>query len=77
MTDIKLTKGQRDMLERIVKYGPILEISLLGSGGASSRHLNALIRAGLVEATDDPTVKDPWGYPARAFVATETGKDQR
>jgi hypothetical protein len=74
MTDVpKLTKGQRDMLERIVKHGPVLEISLVGSGGASYRHLNALRRAGLVERVDHPTVKDAGGYPAPAMAVTERG----
>lgn len=63
-----------DMLERIVKRGPILELSLLASGGRSSSALEALRREGLVQRCDHPTVKEPGGWAAPAMEATPAGR---
>ena len=72
-----LTKAQRDMLERIVKHGPLLEVVLTGSGGSASRHLNTLLHLGLVERIDHPSVMDASRmWPARAIMPTARGKDE-
>ena len=66
----KLTPAQARMLERIRTRGPVLEMSLIGSGGSSLRNLRALVGLGLVEAVDHPSVRDRRsGKPALAYAA--------
>jgi len=67
-----LTPAQARMLERIRTRGPILEMSLIGSGGSALRNLRALVGLGLVEAVNHPSVKDRrTGDPALAYAATK------
>lgn len=66
---------QIEMLRRIAAASvPILELALVASGGRSALTLNRLRRAGFVAPVDHPSVKDAFGYPARAFEATEAGR---
>lgn len=72
----KLTKKQREILERIVRQdGKLLELQLLASGGSNDRILSALIAAGYARYADHPTVVDRWNKsPARAIAPTDAGK---
>ena len=70
-----LTKAQRAMLQRIADHSPILELSLVASGGRSYDVMKSLMREELVRGCDHPTVKvTGTKYPADAVEITDAGR---
>jgi hypothetical protein len=64
------TKGEREFLARLAK-GPKLRAAVEGSGRA--RIPSTCRNKGWVTICGDTTVKDPWGYPADAYMLTPSG----
>lgn len=67
---MKPTRAQRDFLERLAK-GPKLRVAVEGSG--RTRVPRDVVARGWAVIGEDPHVKDPWGYPADAYIITPSG----
>jgi hypothetical protein len=70
----KRKRNAKLMLERIGKVGPLLELSLVASGGSSYNTLRDLRNWGLAVRCEHPSVKDSGGWPADAIAITDAGK---
>lgn len=73
MGERKLTKAQLEMLDRIARTSPILELALTASGGKAYSVMKSLIREGLVRGCDHPSVM-AGKYPADAIEITPEGR---
>lgn len=71
-----MSPALRDMLARVERQGGLLlESQIAASGGRASRNLDALLREGLVEIVEHPTVREgARRVPAAAVKITERGK---
>lgn len=70
-----MTPAQRSLLARVERYdGHLLVLHIVASGGRASRNLDALLRDGLVEIVEHPTVREgERRVPAAAIKITERG----